>query len=91
MIDALAAIVAGLYLVTVAFRGNARALGELLKRDKGFIPWALGALLVWALWRNPATRKWGGGLMALAVLAFFIQAGGGLFKAYDEIVAKLKG
>lgn len=90
MNNGLAALIVGAYLLAVAWRGNTGALVERLKEDRGFVPWALAFVLLWLAYqgtRNKVVLSF----MFVALAAFFIQAGAGLFRNFDAVMAKLKG
>lgn len=91
MSNGLAALIAGAYLLAVGVKGNAGKLGAQLAQDRGFIPWAIAFVILWLLYQNTSQKSLWGGLLTIALAAFFIQAGAGLFKNFDAVMLKLKG
>lgn len=77
MFNGLAGGFLALYLASVAYRGNAVALGEQIKTETGFVKWALAlfALAMIHAWSSGSVRKFVGGVAGVTFLTLLIRKG----------------
>lgn len=88
--NALTGAILGVYLVAVALHGNGKSLIDALKREGGFIPWAVALVLLYLAYTKTKNKVLLG-LLVLTFAAFFIQAGSGLLVNLQGVFARLKG
>ena len=76
--NGLASLFIGAYLISVLYHGNGPSLFELAKKDGGIIPWLISIAVLWRLSRIKAMAPIGNSLIAVAMVAMAIKAGGNL-------------
>lgn len=75
MLDTLAGLLIGAFLLTVAVRGNSGKLVDLAKRDHAFLQWAIAVGVLYYLYNVPQLHDVMGWLIVLAFLGLFLTSG----------------
>lgn len=71
IMDTLAGVSMGLYLLIVVVKGNTKDMLALASRDRGFLQWAIALGILWYLYSIPELR----GPVSMLILAAFIGLG----------------
>lgn len=84
-------LLAGMYLLAVAFQGNGSALIDQLKKEKHFFSWAIAIVILKFLYDNKTTRPFAGPMIGLTILAYLISNKNTIFANFANLMQKLKG
>lgn len=79
VIDGVAAIAVGVYLVVVFYNGNIKQLGSELKKESGFLEFLVAAFIVYKLLQIQMTRP----IIGLFVIGAFIIAAQNIVRGMD--------
>jgi hypothetical protein len=75
MLDTLAGLILGAFLLAVAVQGNSGKMLDLAKRDKAFLKWAIAVGILMYLYSIPELKDSAGLLIAAAFIGLGIGVG----------------
>jgi chromate transport protein ChrA len=91
MLDTIAGLIIGVFLLTVAVKGNTKEMMALAKRDKAFLQWAIAVGILVYLYSIPSLKSTMGLLIAAAFIGLGLMAGDKIFaegkKFWDSLGA----
>lgn len=72
MLDTIASLILGGFLVTVAVKGKSADMVTLAKRDRAFLQWAIAVGVLYYLYGIPELHEAMGYIIALAFVGLFL-------------------
>jgi hypothetical protein len=82
----LALIIFGVYMVAVGYHDNGSTSLQFISTQKGYIPWIVAILILWALYQVKTVRPFIGAIAGLLIVALIVKNFPAIKTQYQNII-----